>query len=130
VASAASTRAAPTARILDGRRRERRIASGDLTDPLAAGVPVAPDLLQVPELACHASEDGTGREGRAVTMFSDLLRGDRERYGLTGEHAARRLGVTAAAYRALEAAEQWPEWETYDRIERLFGWPRTFVAGP
>lgn len=26
----------------------------------------------------------------------------------------------------LEGGEQWPDWETYDRIERLFGWPRSF----
>ena len=57
-------------------------------------------------------------------MFSDLLRADRERYGFTVVQAARRLGISAAAYRALEAAERWPDWETYDRIERLFGWPR------
>ena len=60
-----------------------------------------------------------------MTMFSDLLRGDRERSGLTVEQTARRLGVSLATYRALEAAEQWPDWETYDGIERLFGWPRT-----
>jgi hypothetical protein len=26
----------------------------------------------------------------------------------------------------LEAGERWPDWETFDRIERLFGWPQTF----
>jgi transcriptional regulator with XRE-family HTH domain len=61
-----------------------------------------------------------------VTMFSDLLRRDRERYGLSPEQAARTLGVSQSVYRALEAAERRPDWETFDRIERLFGWPRTF----
>jgi DNA-binding XRE family transcriptional regulator len=64
---------------------------------------------------------------QGVTMFADLLHRDRERSGLTLEQAARQLGVTRSAYRALEAAELWPSWETYDRIERLFGWPQTFV---
>jgi transcriptional regulator with XRE-family HTH domain len=59
-------------------------------------------------------------------MFADLLRRDRERSGLTVEQAARRLGVTPAAYRALEASERWPGWEMYDRIATAFGWPRSF----
>jgi transcriptional regulator with XRE-family HTH domain len=61
-------------------------------------------------------------------MFAQLLHRDRERYGLSIEQAARQLGVSPAAYQALEAAERWPDWETYDRIERLFGWPRSFIA--
>ena len=52
----------------------------------------------------------------AVTMFSDLLRRDRERYSLTVEQAAWRLGVPTAAYGKLEAGERWPNWETSDRI--------------
>jgi transcriptional regulator with XRE-family HTH domain len=59
-------------------------------------------------------------------MFSDLLRQDRERSGLTLEQAARRLGVRSAFYRKLEAGELWPSWETYDRICSAFGWPRSF----
>jgi transcriptional regulator with XRE-family HTH domain len=59
-------------------------------------------------------------------MFSDLLHQDRERAGLTVEQAARRLGVSADAYRKLEAGEQWPSWETYYRIAAAFDWPQTF----
>jgi transcriptional regulator with XRE-family HTH domain len=61
-------------------------------------------------------------------MFSDLLRTDRERSGLTVEQAARRLSVLTVAYRELEAGERWPSWETYDRIAAAFGWPQTFAA--
>jgi DNA-binding XRE family transcriptional regulator len=61
-----------------------------------------------------------------VTMFADLLHRDRERSGLTVEQAARRFAITPAAYRALETAERWPEWETCDRIAKTFGWPRSF----
>ena len=59
-------------------------------------------------------------------MFSDLLRADRERSGLTVEQAAPRLDVPPVAYRKLEAGERWPSWETYDRIAAAFGWPRSF----
>jgi transcriptional regulator with XRE-family HTH domain len=48
--------------------------------------------------------------------------------GWSVEQAARRLGVSPDAYRAPESAERWPDWETYDGIERLFGWTRTFVG--
>jgi transcriptional regulator with XRE-family HTH domain len=58
-------------------------------------------------------------------MFSNLLRGDRERRGLTVEQVARRLGVSASAYRKIEAGEGWPSWETYDRIATASGWPRS-----
>jgi hypothetical protein len=33
-----------------------------------------------------------------------------------------------AAYRELEAGEPAPEFETWDRICDLYGWPQTFVA--
>jgi transcriptional regulator with XRE-family HTH domain len=56
----------------------------------------------------------------------DLLRRDCERAGLSVEQAARRLGVTTAANRDLEAGERWPSWKTYDRIASAFEWPRSF----
>jgi hypothetical protein len=31
-------------------------------------------------------------------------------------------------YRELEAGERWPNWETFHRICKLYGWPQTFVA--
>jgi hypothetical protein len=55
-----------------------------------------------------------------VTMFSDLLRADRERDGLTGEQAARRLRVTRSVCRRSRPPSE-SDWETYDRIGRLFG---------
>jgi transcriptional regulator with XRE-family HTH domain len=58
-------------------------------------------------------------------MFSDLLRRDRERAGLSVEQAARLLRVAPAGYRSLEAGDRWPSWETYDRIAEAFGWPRS-----
>jgi transcriptional regulator with XRE-family HTH domain len=61
-----------------------------------------------------------------VTAFSDLLQRDRERDGLSVDRAARRVGVTSAAYREFEAGERWPSWQTYDRIATAFRWPRSF----
>jgi hypothetical protein len=37
------------------------------------------------------------------------------------------LGVGIREYRELEAGERWPNWETFDRICKVFGWPQTFV---
>jgi transcriptional regulator with XRE-family HTH domain len=59
-------------------------------------------------------------------MFPDLMRRDRERMGLRISQAAWLIGITPAAYRRLEQGAAWPSWETYDRIEGLFGWPRSF----
>jgi DNA-binding XRE family transcriptional regulator len=61
----------------------------------------------------------------SVTMFSDLLRAERERSGLTVEQAARRLGVSPVLYLKLEAGER-PDWTMYDRVAAVFGWPRSF----
>jgi hypothetical protein len=39
------------------------------------------------------------------------------------------LGLTVREYREVEAGELLPSWEVVDRIDRLFGWPRTFAEG-
>jgi hypothetical protein len=35
--------------------------------------------------------------------------------------------LTVRQYRELERGERLPDFETCDRIDRLFGWPRSFV---
>jgi hypothetical protein len=37
-------------------------------------------------------------------------------------------GITPDAYRALEAGEPIHDFETWDRICKLYGWSRTFVG--
>ena len=59
-----------------------------------------------------------------MTTFSDLLRADRERAGLRVARAAWLFGVRVSEYQRLKAGSAWLDWETYDRIERFFGWPR------
>jgi transcriptional regulator with XRE-family HTH domain len=56
-------------------------------------------------------------------VFSDLLRDNQKRAGMTVEQVARRLGVSSAAYREIEAGT----WGTWDRICKTFGWQPTFV---
>jgi transcriptional regulator with XRE-family HTH domain len=58
-----------------------------------------------------------------------MLAEDRQRAGWSVEQAARRLGVTQAIYREIEAGERSPNWETFDGICRTFGWPQTFGVG-
>jgi hypothetical protein len=36
--------------------------------------------------------------------------------------------VTVREYRELEAGTTPPDWDTYDRISELFGWPQTFTS--
>jgi transcriptional regulator with XRE-family HTH domain len=58
-----------------------------------------------------------------------MLAEDRKRAGWSVEQAARRLGVSSAIYREIEAGMRAPAWETFDRICKTFGWPQTLVGG-
>jgi transcriptional regulator with XRE-family HTH domain len=60
-------------------------------------------------------------------MFGDMLRRDRERWGLSIAQAAGRFGMRVPELRDLEAGTRWPSFDTYDRICKLFGWPQTFA---
>ena len=65
-----------------------------------------------------------------VAMFATMLRRDRERNGLRIARASWLVGVTVREYRELEAGAKPPDYDTYDRICELFGWPRSFVGVP
>jgi transcriptional regulator with XRE-family HTH domain len=60
-------------------------------------------------------------------MFTDMLRRDRERWGMTEAQTARRFRVSLRDYREIEAGERDPDFATYDAICKLFGWPQAFV---
>ena len=66
---------------------------------------------------------------KLVAAFPDMLRRDRERWGMRECQAAWRFGISVREYRELEAGERSPTFETWDRICKLFGWPHTFVGG-
>jgi DNA-binding XRE family transcriptional regulator len=59
-------------------------------------------------------------------MVTKMLQDDRRRWGWSEAQAARRVGVSVKRYKVLEAGEQAPNFATYDRICKLFGWPQTF----
>jgi transcriptional regulator with XRE-family HTH domain len=63
-----------------------------------------------------------------MTMFSDMLERDRKRSGLRPARAAWLLGVSVPELRELEAGKTWPDFHTFDRICKLFGWPQAFVG--
>jgi DNA-binding XRE family transcriptional regulator len=61
-------------------------------------------------------------------MFRKMLEDDRRRAGWSVGQAAWRLGVSIRTYREIEAGERWSNWETWDRICKLYGWPQTFAS--
>jgi predicted transcriptional regulator len=63
-----------------------------------------------------------------MTIFSDLLARDRQRLGLRIARAAWILGVSVHELRELEAGKRWPDFDRYDRICEVFGWPQAFVG--
>jgi len=56
-----------------------------------------------------------------------MLREDRRRNGFTVGQVAWRLGITPAEYRSLEAGAPIRDFEAWDRICKLCGWPQTFA---
>ncbi len=60
-------------------------------------------------------------------MLTDMLKRDRERWGMSEHQAARRFRVSVTAYRQIEAGERSPDFATYSAICELFGWPQAFT---
>jgi hypothetical protein len=63
-----------------------------------------------------------------VAMLPKMLEHDRKQAGWSMWQAAWRLGASIREYRELEADERWPNFETWDRISKLYGWPQSFVT--
>jgi len=59
-------------------------------------------------------------------MLPVILERDRKRAGWSVARAAWELGVNIREYREIEAGTRWPNWETFDRICKLYGWPQSF----
>ena len=57
-----------------------------------------------------------------------MLEDNRKQGGWSVGQAAWRLGVSVQAYREIEAGARSPNWETWDRICKLYGWPQTFAC--
>jgi hypothetical protein len=59
-----------------------------------------------------------------VAAFPAMMERDRKREGLRVCRAAWLLGVNVREYRELEAGERFPDSVTWERICKLYGWPR------
>jgi len=56
-----------------------------------------------------------------------MMERDRRRRGFTVGQVAWRLGISPAEYRLLEAGEAIHDFDTWDRICKLYGWSQTFA---
>jgi hypothetical protein len=54
-----------------------------------------------------------------VAMLSDMLKRDRERWGMTEAQAARRFRLSIRAYREIESGERFLDFAIYDAICKL-----------
>ena len=61
-------------------------------------------------------------------MLPKMLAADRRRAGWSVARAAYELGKGIRTYREIEAGDHSPNFETWDRICKLFGWPQTFAS--
>ena len=62
-----------------------------------------------------------------MAALPGMLEHDRKLAGLVGRASGAAPGVSVREYRVIEAGEQAPAWETWDRICKLFGWGHTFA---
>ena len=60
-------------------------------------------------------------------MLPKMLEDDRRRAGWSAGRAAWELGVSIRENREIEAGTRMPDWETFHRICKLYGWRQTFV---
>jgi transcriptional regulator with XRE-family HTH domain len=59
-----------------------------------------------------------------VAMLPAMLEQYRKQSGWSVGQAARRLGVSVRTYREIKAGARSPNFETWDRICKIYGWPR------
>jgi hypothetical protein len=63
-----------------------------------------------------------------MAAFRQMMRDDQERLGLSIARASWLLGVSVRRYRELEAAERYPDFDTWRRMCDVFEWPKVFVV--
>jgi hypothetical protein len=62
-----------------------------------------------------------------LSAYPRMLEEDRRRGGVTVGQVAWRLGVKPKEYQELEGGRSFSDFDTWDRICKLYGWPQTFV---
>jgi len=60
----------------------------------------------------------------SLAAFPSMMERDRKREGLRVCRAAWLIGVSVREYRELEAGGRFPDSVTWERMCRVFGWPR------
>jgi hypothetical protein len=63
-----------------------------------------------------------------MAAIADMLRRDREPWGMRVPEDATRFGVSVREYRELNVGDRSPTFETWDRICKLYRWQQTFVG--
>ena len=58
-----------------------------------------------------------------MAMLPEMLRRDRERWGISVGEAGWRLGITRREYVAIEDGERPPNADEYEANCEFFGWP-------
>ena len=66
--------------------------------------------------------------GPPMAMLPTMLEDDRRRAGWSVGQAAWRLDVRVREYLELEAGDRSPNFETWNKICKLFGLPQTFTT--
>ena len=62
-----------------------------------------------------------------MAAFPVMMERDRKREGFRVCRAAWLIGVSVREYRELEAGTRSPDFDTWNRICKLYGWPQTFI---
>jgi hypothetical protein len=65
-----------------------------------------------------------------LAAYPGMMQRARKREGLMVCHAVWLVGVSVREYREIEAGTRSPDFETWDRICKLYGWPQTFHPTP
>ena len=80
-----------------------------------------PDRLGPPHTSRRLASVAT------LAAYPRMLQEDRRNNGFTAGQVAWRLGVKPQEYRELEAGTRSPDFDTWDRICKPYGWPRAFA---
>jgi hypothetical protein len=63
-----------------------------------------------------------------LASYPGMMQRARKREGLPVCRAAWLVGLSVREYREFEAGQRFPDFDTWDRICKLNGWPQTFLG--
>jgi Helix-turn-helix domain len=116
-----STETVPRATVSSNLARLKSLACGRGGRELGWGTPSRPRGGTIPVTCAVRAR----RQCRVVaSAFRTMMRDDRERLGLSVARASWLVGASVPDYRELETGERYPDFDTWDRIRKLYGWPQ------